>query len=165
MAIREELNKRNGLITGVALVAIVLALAFITHHLTRGRHPAVPYFPAQAFYTTDDGATLFADAINKVPPFDHNGSPAVRAYVFTADSDKHQWVQYLEKYSDESVKKWEGPSQDGLPKASAPSSSGLLVKKPGAQSWIHEEDSAAGAILNPQTPQGMGMELPVAVNP
>jgi len=164
MALREGINKRNGMVAGVAAAAIVISLVFIAHHLLRGASPAVPYFPQQGFYTTDDGATLFADGIARIPPFDHNGSPAVRAYVFSSDGGKHQWVQYLEKYSDASVRTWEAPST-GLPKASAPSTTGLLVKKPGEREWIREDDAAAGQTLNPQAPEGMGTGVPVAVNP
>ena len=46
--------------------------------------------PGSAFYTTDDGATLFTDGADRLPPFDHDGKAAVMAAVFSCDNGKHR---------------------------------------------------------------------------
>ena len=82
--------------TSVVLLVIAGAAAVIQIHATR--EAPHPIFPTQMFYTIDDGATLFADDITKMPPFLYNGNKLSGAYPFTCDGGQHQWVQYLETY-------------------------------------------------------------------
>ena len=53
----------------------------------------------QSWYTDDDGKTWYADDKSLSPPIDHNGKTAVRAYVFSCDGGKHEFVGYLERYT------------------------------------------------------------------
>lgn len=65
------------------------------------RHPTGPQIPTQAYFTVDDGQTWFADDIEKIPPFEHQGQQAVRVQLFTCDGGKTVFPVYLERYSDE----------------------------------------------------------------
>ena len=84
--------------------------------------------------------------------------PAVRAYVFTCDGGKHQWVQYLEKYNDDGKKLLESKAAhaDGvLP----------LVKRPGKGDWVGEQTSKGVEVMTPACPDGMGSGVVVPVLP
>jgi hypothetical protein len=133
MGIREKLNQNPGI--GIAVVVIVVACVVFEmyHFFLAGNAPAAtgPAGAAPAFFTTDDGATVFSDDSTKAAPFDHNGRQAVRAYVYLINGK--QVVEYLEKHSD---------GQD----------SNLLVKKPGGK-WVDASDPQAAAI---KTGKGAG---------
>jgi hypothetical protein len=138
--------------TIAACVATGLALCFIAWTLmTPTPNTAGP--PDEAFYTTDDGKTLFADDAAKVAPFDHDGRQAVRAYVFTCDGGTTGFVQYLEKYSDE-VKRQLEP-QSGRPGWRPPTSM-ALVKRPGPGQWVPGMSQEASRLTLPSCPGGKG---------
>ena len=135
---------------------------------TKTTRRSVPKFATEAFYTTDDGATEFADDINKAAPFDHNGKLAVLAFVFTADGGKHHWVQYLQKYSDEAKAQAEAlkSSKDsGAAMAMEPMGDRLYVKRPSAGEWVKMSDPKSDKIITPVAPPGMGTDVPSAVSP
>lgn len=147
MSFREALSRRPALIAVVGGGLLGVGIVFSVLQLRGRGRPALPVIPERCFYTTDDGATLFADSLSQFPPFDHDGRPAVRAYVFSCDGGKHQWVQYLEKYSNEAKKEAGAASQ--------PPRSGLLVKEPGADRWVSEASAAAQKVMDARCPDGM----------
>ena len=72
---------------------------------------------------------------------------AVRARVYTCDHGQHQWVQFLEKYSDAEKMLVEGPtSPEHAPYRS--------VKKPGPGEWVSERDPKGLAIMDAKCPDG-----------
>jgi len=147
MDIRALLNERPRLFAGITAVVLVICLGFAFLQAKHGGRPPLPNLPVNAFYTADDGATLFVDSMFKVPPIDHDGTKAVRARVFSCDGGKTQWIQFLEKYSDEDKRLLEGTD--------APSRSTFcLVKRPGDHDWARETDPKGLAIMNPTPPNG-----------
>ena len=83
-----------------------------------------------------------------MPPFDHDGKPAVRAFVFTSDGGEHQLVQYLQKFSDDVKGRMDGRrlrTQTGLG----------LIKKPGSASWIQESSPKAATMMAPPRPDAI----------
>jgi hypothetical protein len=150
--IREFLNK-NPLAIGVLLA---LSIGLVAWRLAAGRKSSapLPVIPDRCFYTTDDGTTLFPDSLTRIPPFDYNGKPAVRACVFTCDGSRHQWVGYLEKYSDSSIGT-RGASDANSPTTRLPPQSALMVKTPGTDAWQSESSPAGAAIMNVKCPDGM----------
>jgi hypothetical protein len=140
MTLRQALNRHPFIAAGVA----VLILVFLTFRWFRNPAPE-----DVAFYTTDDGATLFTDDLRKLPPFDHDGSPAVKAMVFTCDGGQHQFVQYLFKYSDDVKQQLEASHARDL---IVPG----LIKRPGDGQWIEQNDPKAFKILAPKCPAGDG---------
>jgi hypothetical protein len=152
MSLRETLNKKPG-VSAMAAGALVIIGVILSVVELRGRgQPRLPVIPERCFYTTDDGATLFVESLGKIPPFDHGGQQAVRAYAFSCDGGKHRWVGYLEKY-DEKAKPG-APAHEGA--TDLPPRSALLVKRPGAVEWVSAMDAAAARVTNPQCPDGMG---------
>ena len=76
--IRESLNEKPALTTGITVGVIVLALLFIILQL-RGCGGGAKGVRAKDFFSNDDGQTWFADDATRVPPFDKDGKPAYRA--------------------------------------------------------------------------------------
>jgi hypothetical protein len=65
---------------GAGIVTVV-ALSVLVFQLVRDSRGAQPP-STKAFYTIDDGKTLFVDDVSKTAPFDHEGKPAYRAHVW-----------------------------------------------------------------------------------
>jgi hypothetical protein len=133
VGLREQINQKpvvtSAVIGGLILLVIVWTIwQFIPHR------PSDPT-GIKLYYTTDGGKTWFADAAEKVPPFDHDGSPAVRCQVFkTATSAP--FAGYLETYSKQMHDQLTGGAPvQGPP---GPASTGLLIKRPGDKTWVPE---------------------------
>jgi hypothetical protein len=142
MEVRRALN-RLLLIAASIVIVLLVFLAFRWSGITRGQPVNM------AFYTTDDGATFFADDLGKVPPFDHDGKPAVEAFVFTCDDGQHHFVQYLRKYSDEVKQQLEATH-------TTVTLTPGLIKRPGDAKWISETYPQASTIMTPKCPDGTG---------
>lgn len=95
MSIRETIERYRGaaLILSVAVIATVLFLSYRTFWKQLGSVEMGQWF------TTDDGATYFVDSSDPVPPFDHNGKPAVIAHMARQDSDHSLKAIYLERFT------------------------------------------------------------------
>jgi hypothetical protein len=146
MSLSTFLQRHSVVIHNAGLVALVIGGAIAVMQIHATREATHPIFPTQMFYTVDDGATLFVDDIGKMPPFNHKGKQAVRAYPFTCDGGQHQWVQYLETNGQVDV--------DSKTTTAPISFSGRLVKKPGKGDWIPAIDPSAGEIMRPRKPWG-----------
>ena len=148
MGLRDTLNTNRsfGLVAGIVLV--VVAVGAIAYQISSSG-PAAPA-GGDAFYTVDDGKTYFPSSTKELPPFQHEGKSAVRAYVYECN-DK-PFVAYLEQYTPEAKKVIEEvnrPRQGGTPgpppnlgNAIGAQQSGRQIKKPGDKDWI--------AALSPQ---------------
>src|SRR4051794_23591957 len=94
MGIREEMNKRPRAVAVAGVVALAVGIAAMAFQLSSG---GIGRSGEQAFYTTDDGATWFTDAADRLPPFDYKGKEAVRAYVFECNGKP--FVNHLERWT------------------------------------------------------------------
>jgi hypothetical protein len=165
MGIREELNKRPQAATIAAVVLLVVGIGAMAFQLSGARGVS----GEEAFYTVDDGANWFADDANKLPPFQHDGKEAVRAYVFECNGK--QFVNHLERYTPERRKLAEATAQAkkaGQPLPPPPAVArqaanwGLEVKKPGDKAWVAGSDLAKSSqIMRARCPDGKEA-LPVA---
>jgi hypothetical protein len=159
VGIRETLNKNPGITTGVTAGVILLALVIIIWQAGGGG--GLGSGTVQGYYTVDDGATFFEEDIRKVPPFDHNGQTAYRAYVYTCDDGATKKVSHLERYSPEAKKaieqmqSGEGGEQAYLMMEEL-TMTGLEVKPPGTgdKGWIRQADPRSAKIVLPQCPEG-----------
>lgn len=152
--LREYLRVHPSIGIAAASGVILIGTAVLWAEL---RGPNRVNSPSLNFYTDDDGATQFKDDATKSTPFDHDGKPAVRAYMFTCDGGGHKWVGYLEKHSDADKRKIDA---GGTPGGS------MLVKKPGATSWISASNfQKVQEIVSPKCPDGMGSGQVQQVNP
>ncbi len=124
MGVREAINK-NSVISAVAIAA-VLIFAVVVIALELKTNKGEP--PKYCYYTIDDGKTWFSDNLRRLPPFDHDGSPAVRCFVFQGPNGK--FAGLLEKLSDD-VRAKLAQNGDQIPPLGTP----VMVKKPGESKW------------------------------
>lgn len=163
MGVREAMNKRPMIATGVAVVVVIAAIAFAFFRIFDvGAAPGASNETERAFFTTDDGKTWFIDDVNRLAPFQHDGKEAVRAYVVECNGKK--FVNHLERYTPEGkqamlrlrevVKK--GPPPGAL--VAAAQQRGREVKRPGDSTWALSNSPAAEAIMTPKPPPGASGE-------
>ena len=100
MGIRQKINENPGITTAVTAGIIAIAIGVIIWQGCGGSGSGGTIAVAtKAFYTIDDGKTLFVEDINKIPPFPKDGKQAVKANVFSCDDGKTRFVGYLEMYT------------------------------------------------------------------
>jgi hypothetical protein len=97
VGIRDTLNEKPALATGATIAVVVIALIVIFWQ-SRSRSTANNAVN-KAYYTIDDGETVFEDDIAKAPSFQHQGAQAVQAHMFSCNG-KTPFVGYLEKLPD-----------------------------------------------------------------
>jgi hypothetical protein len=164
VGIREQLNQKPAITTGVTIAIIVIAFAFILYQLIGG--DGSTSVPTKQYYTTDDGKNLFSDDPAKVPPFDHEGKPAVRAMVFTCDARKTQFVAYLERMTPEAKAKLEAAEANKTPSPTDPMPDremllmeGVEVKKPNDTKWIKRASAEGSKITDVTCPSGGTLDV------
>jgi hypothetical protein len=153
MGIRETLNQRPRLAAGLAagLCAIAVPLMIWANSSAVGR-------VANAYYSDDGGKTFFADDVDKIYPFDRNGKPAYRAYVYKCGGK--EFVSYLARYPDSTKAKLaELEKKSGDPEAAGQiaqmRSTSIEVRKPGDEKWVALFSNAGQQIAShPPCPEG-----------
>jgi hypothetical protein len=136
MGIRETMNRNSALTVGTIVFAIAFCAVVIGMEL-RGSKGEPPKY---AYYTADDGKTWFSDLAIRLPPFDHNGSPAVRCFVFKGPNG--EFAGLLEKFSDQTRAKL-AQTGDQIPPFGTP----ILVKRPGESEWKPTDVSVESMML------------------
>jgi len=163
MGVRETMNKKPLLVGGVsvALVAAALAYAVVQFFDLRPSPSYAAGDPERAFFTVDDGKTTFIDDASQLPPFQHDGKEAVRAYIVECNGKRA--VNHLERYTPEgkqamlklreAQKHAHGPPPGQL--VAAAQQRGREVKRPGDANWTPTSNSeATAAIITPKPPPG-----------
>jgi hypothetical protein len=107
MGIREALKDQSKVVPITAAVVIVGAVIYITQAMSGSSMPT-----SKAYYTTDDGATQFVDTMDHLAPFDHDGRPAYRVWMFSTDGGKTKFPGYLERYTPAAKTRIESEMQD-----------------------------------------------------
>lgn len=162
MGIRDTMNQKPGITTAVMAVIIVVAIGFVVWNLL-GLGNSVS--PGKAWFTIDDGKTWFADQADKIPPFDHEGKPAVSVVVYTYEGAPQPFAGYLMRYSPEAqaqlndyraaVKAGQSQPAVDLGKITV---SGMQYKAPGApaNAWVSQSKNftQVRAIQFPLCPDG-----------
>jgi hypothetical protein len=164
MGIRETINQKPQIVTLATVLIIVVALGYIVFQFIggSGSPSGSASSSGDAFYSTDDGKTYFADDASNMPPFEKNGQKAYRAYVFTCDGGKTKFVSYLERIPDAAMAEINKLKAQRGQNAPPPSPSMLAmiaqqsveIKQPGQAKWISKRDPAAQAILAVKCPDG-----------
>jgi hypothetical protein len=161
-AIQERPRATIGVLVAIIAVAIVMAFAS-----AKKEHHNVDV-PSGAWFTTDDGKTLFTEHAGKLPPFDHDGKPAYRAYVYTCDGGQTRFVAFLERYTPDARRTLEEQRQSKMPPELGVidrlMTQGREVKRPGEATWVNSADPKAKSIRKPVCP-GAPDKAPQAVLP
>ncbi|HEV7302004.1 MAG TPA: hypothetical protein VGN72_21895 [Tepidisphaeraceae bacterium] len=149
MGIREKLNENPAITTGATIGIIVIALIFIGYQLFSSDSAAIQ---TTGYYTTDDSspeaalAAMFSDDINKLPPFDKDGKPAYRAFVYSCDGGSTKWIAYLQRYTKEAQAKLEAARAKPEGEQGEPGMiemlhmTGVEVKRPGTGTWVNQSN-------------------------
>ncbi len=147
MGIRETMNKKPGLTSGIVIAIIVLALALVVYELSpKGAAP----LRTGVYYSDDDGKTFYIDSMSNLPPYDHDGKQAVLAHVYHCGSNP-PFVGFLQKYTDDMRERLAHPiaGDDVDP------NTGTQVKRPGDTDWVMMGSHAGSQIIkNIQIPSG-----------
>ena len=164
MGFRQKMNQNPAAAGVIAVVLIIAAAAGIWYSM----QPAVYDKPTKAYYTVDDGKSLFTDSIGKQTPFQYDGKEAVKAYVYTCDNGKSQFVAYLEKMPAGAKPIVQAEEARAAP-AAAPKTEAeacamaskrpanavpftALVRKPGDKEWLMPGSPAYFSVLSPRCP-------------
>ena len=172
-ATKDKAGKSRTFGWGVGIALLVAAVGAVVYQ-ARDLVPQRQAGP-QAYYTTDDGKTLFGHDPSALAPFDHGGKPAVLAHVYRCDGQ--QFVAYLERYTPEAIKAAgqlkaasnvePGPNAPRVdPRAIqlATTPAGREVKRPGDPAWVPVLGGAGARITTVKCPHGKG-STPEPVTP
>ena len=163
MDLRQTVNNKPRIVA-VTLGVLVLAavVLFVVLRPRGGPRPEA----AEAFYSVDDGQTWFAAAAAEVPPFDHDGRQAVRAYVYRCVGGT-AFVNHLERFKPEARQALDraAGTEGKRPDAAAVQRAylgGREVKRPGGAKWTSVADfRAAAEVVAVKCPDGTADATPV----
>jgi len=151
----------KSLVIVLALAMIVAVGGLIVYEIS-GDNRKVAGGPQLAYFTDDDGKTIFTASADQTPPFDHNGKQAVLAVCFTIDGGKTHWIQHLQRLNLagrkalEEYKKRKPEEQDPIDLTRL-NNEALQVKAPGApdQEWTQPSNYKKYIqIITPKPPAG-----------
>jgi hypothetical protein len=146
--VKALLNSRPGLMVGICLGVIVLALG---GGMWMSSHPTAKVGSSDAgklYFSADDGATYKAFPPSMIPPFEDGGKTWVRARVFKCPSGQPK-LEYLEQYSPpvrERLVQMSGNYGALFEALDSLSISGSLVKKPGAKEWLVRNPASEASV-------------------
>lgn len=153
MGVRAWMNQNPRTVTGITGAVVGVALVSIVVQVMATRHRP-PTAAPKIYYSDDDGKTYFAASSDLVPPFDHNGNQAVRAYIFQCPGGK-PFVGYLERYAPK--------AHDAIVAGHRTANLerfGRDLKRPGDVNWTKSGDLAVeNKIENVTCPDGGTPEL------
>lgn len=151
MGIRESLNQKPALTTGITATIIGAAILYIIWQAVVGPAQSASG-PRTAFYTFDDGQTWFVDDISKAAPFIKDGREAVRVHLYSSDGGKTKVPLYMEKFTDRGLKIYHTARADErdiavMASASVRLERELLIKRPGEEKWYARPNYDVGPVF------------------
>ena len=160
------IERHRGIALVLSLVALMGAAGWLTYYYWPDPDRSLPVFN---WYTVDDGATWFQDDAERIPPFDHDGKPAMRLHLFTCDGGKTTFVGYLQKLPEETLKAYRDKGIDPakVDDDDLAAESGWLVKVRGDEPWINSKSSpeAYQKLVSVRCPDGSMPEEVFPKNP
>lgn len=156
MGVREAMN-RNATVSVLLVCVATLVAAGAIFRGVRNLNPPREVSAGMAYFSTDDGATWFADSVTQPSPFDRDGKPAYRVHVWKAPGSK-PFVNHLERSASAHAP---AVPKSGVndPRAPASSGVGIEVKRPGAPAWTRLHTREGQEIIVPRAPDGRTDDL------
>jgi hypothetical protein len=161
MGIRESLENSSKL----KQAAVSIMVAGLVVYLARLAMSGSSMPSAKAYFTTDDGATQFVDQMDRFAPFDHDGKPAYRVWMFSTDGGKTRFPGYLERYTPQAKARLTSALEDfKAGKTHMPpdvQASDTEVKAPGVGNpWVNRSNvRAAQEIIKGKIPSDATLEI------
>jgi hypothetical protein len=158
MSVRETITRNPAVSTVIALVLLSGCLFYILHGSLNSPSASV----VKAYFTIDEGKTVFTDTVDHIPPFDHSGEQAYKVWMFSCDGGTTKFPGFLERYTPQAKAKMESALADFNSGKSrvppVPSPGDTEVKKPGpGNPWVSRTNyQEAQKITNVQCPDGSG---------
>lgn len=112
MSLRQTINEKQRYFIPVIVLVIIIAVG-VSWLLSFGRDS----LPSKAYYTTDDGKTVFTDSSNLAAPFLKDGETAVKVVMMSCDGGKTILPAYLERFTPAAQKQI---SEAGMPLSQMP---------------------------------------------
>ena len=157
MGVRQWFNDYPRVTIAVVGLVALVAIGAVVMQVMAGR-PKIQGALPDAYYTVDDGKTFFSANSEKVPPFDHKGQKAVRAYVYECGGER--FVGYLERFNPEAHKAMTGGTATPQHQIY-----GRELKRPGEANWIKSGDfTAVDRLADVKCPHD-GAHAPQPVEP
>jgi hypothetical protein len=158
MSVREAIAKNPTTTTIVTLVVLAGTIVYCLHGISSASGTA----SNQAYFTTDDGQSFFVDSMDHLPPFDREGKPAYRVWMYSCDGGVTKFPGYLERLTPQGLARMEPELADyksgktRVPPGVGPTD--IEVKKPGpGNSWVNRANyQEAQKITVVQCPAGTG---------
>lgn len=163
MGLRQTLNE-NPVVTSVIVGVLTLGALFLVGRqaCSGGTGTEGTAFATKAFFTVDEGKTRFVDDANKIPPFQKDGKPALRAVVFKC-ADGTEFVNHLERYPEKMHAELE---KAGGPSRSMQGAMSKEIKRPGDKAWVTMRDPARfSKVSQPKCPKDGSTTGVVGVDP
>lgn len=152
----EPKTRRSNPAVVAVLLLLISGVGVVIWWETR---PAPVELPSgKAFYTVDDGKTWFTDEVERIPPFQHDGKPAVRVQMFSCDGTKARFVGFLQKLPEDGLQKLkdEGKDVEKMDDDEIAARFGWLAKRPCDSRWINSKDDSDGysRVIHVECPDG-----------
>jgi len=157
LGIREAIKRHSTVTIAVVVVIVLGALA-----LAFSNNPLGPQTSStKAYFTSDDGQSIFVADMSQMPPFEHKGKTAYRVWMFTCDGGKTKFPGYLERLTPAAKQRVEAAlaaNKKGAAGAPSLAPGDVEVKKPGADNpWVSCSNAAQAAkVKNVTCPGGSG---------
>lgn len=155
MKLRDWVNKNSAIVTILAVLVLILSLAFIVWNNTTPTYkPVDMWYYDMGSDAADPNARLFQAKGNELPPIaspsgklNENGEPmGARAWVYSCgecDDEKSRFIGYIEVYSKEAKESFTNPTKlgpDGKPPLFRPEDmmmqeQGHFIQEPGSDKW------------------------------
>jgi len=142
--VRDSIRRHSTATIAIMAVVVAGALFFTLRNASSSTSSMTPVMD-KVYCTSDDGQTTFVGSMTNVPPFQHEGKTACRAWVFSCDGGKTRFVGYLERFTPDAKKRIESAKPSSGP--GAPVGPGdSEIKKPGpGNPWVSRANFAAAA--------------------
>jgi len=156
-------KKTFSVIFAIALLGVAGAVTGINYW------PQKQFSRELAYFSDDDGKTWYADSIDHIPPYDHNGKEAVRAVIYSYADGKTDFCGYLMRFGPDVRKSLDAAIAGGA-KANPPVRPHVIaygiefgtraeVKSPGKNGgWIAMTSDKAAPVLQMKSPDGSALD-------
>lgn len=151
----DEKRNRTAVLSAGAMVLIAAVITF--RNFAPGKR-----FSQSTLYFTDDGArSWYVDSNTNIPPYQHNGRPAVGVALYRTEKNSTPFCGYLFRFpmSVQTQLNNMAPAQRVFAAYSSITSAQMEVCSPGSNGpWVTVSTPAANKVMTIQSPDGSELD-------